>query len=82
MTCRELRALANKMMVEDLLSKQKAKIPIWQYVRFKLSHSKEPDNIIDVYLQEKLRVSILSPTALNLIAPPWYYIPRLNRTTP
>lgn len=27
------------------MSKQKAKVPVWQYVSIKLSHNREPDNV-------------------------------------
>lgn len=33
------------MMEVDLMSKRKAKAPVWQYFRFKLSTKKEPDSI-------------------------------------
>lgn len=34
-------------MVEGLVSKRKAKAPIWQYFRFKLSANREPNNVYE-----------------------------------
>lgn len=58
---RELKMFTDKMMVEDLVSKQDAKAPIWQY--FTLTLIAYGDSVIDnggrrSWLPEKLKVAV------------------------
>ena len=37
--------LTDKTMEDDLFSKLKTKVPVWQYVRFKFRDDRKPRNI-------------------------------------
>lgn len=56
-------------MTEDLLSRHKAQAPIWQYLGYRPSVNREPDDVNEGKevgnLAEKLKVFCLSLAALN-----------------